>query len=93
MNSQFYDSQTGFSQSYLLGRFVKDAQRTQKIPFFIRENRLNSFRWTESFSVILQISRAPSEPFSENSGDDFQGRAVDLNQFATLSAACSLVET
>src|SRR5918996_1070273 len=61
MNSQFYDSKTGFSQSYLLGRIVRNAQRSQKIPFFIRENRLNTLRWTEPFSVILQISS--SAPF------------------------------
>ena len=62
MNSQFYDRKAVFSQSYLLGRIVRSAQRSKKIPFLIRESRLNSFRWTEPVSVILQISRPTSLP-------------------------------
>src|SRR5919106_2697518 len=62
MNSQFYDPKTPFSQSYLLSRIVRNAERSQKIPVFIRENRVNSFRWAEPVSVILQISRTTSFP-------------------------------
>src|SRR5215475_16481 len=60
MNSQFYYPKTPFSQSYLLSRIVRHAKRSQKIPVFIRENGLNSVRWTEPVSVILQISLAVS---------------------------------
>src|SRR5215813_8941042 len=62
MNSQFYDPTTPFSQSYLLSRIVRNAKRSQKISFFIRENRLNSFRGAEPVSVILQISRTTPLP-------------------------------
>ena len=41
---------------------MRNAKRSQKIPVFIRENRLNSFRRTEPVSVILQIARTPSLP-------------------------------
>jgi hypothetical protein len=58
MNSQFYDGNASFSQSYLLSRIVRNAKGSQKIPFFIRESRLSSFQWTEPFSVDLQISGA-----------------------------------
>src|SRR5215472_1134778 len=51
MNSQFYDPKASFSQSYLLSRIVRNAQRPKKIPFFIRENWLNTLRWSERFSV------------------------------------------
>ena len=60
MNSQFCNDKMGFSQNYLLSRFVRNAQRTKKIPFFIRKNRLNSFRRTKPVSVALQISRDSS---------------------------------
>src|SRR5215510_121241 len=62
MNSQIYDPKAPFSQSYLLSRIVRNAKRSQKIPVFIRENRLNSFRRTEPVSVILQIFRPTSLP-------------------------------
>jgi|SRR5215467_13723988 len=54
MNSQFYDPKASFSQSYLLSRIVRNAQRPKKIPFFIRENWLNTLRWSERFSVNLK---------------------------------------
>src|SRR5574342_1320357 len=56
MTNQFYDCKRGFSQSYLLSRIVRNAQRATKVPFFIREIRFNSLRRTEPVSVILQIS-------------------------------------
>src|SRR6266536_323273 len=52
----------GFSQSYLLSRIVRNAQRSTKVPFFIREIGVNTLRWPKSFSVILQIT-GPT-PFS-----------------------------
>ena len=55
MESQFYERKPGFSQSYVLGRIVRNAQRPTTVPFFIREIGLNPLRWTEPFSVILQI--------------------------------------
>lgn len=56
MKSQVCERKLGFSQSYLLGRIVRNAQRPTKVPFFIREIRFNSLRWTEPLSVILQIA-------------------------------------
>lgn len=56
MERQIYDCRLGFSQSYLLSRIVRNGQRPTKVPFFIREIRFNSLRWTEPVSVILQIS-------------------------------------
>jgi len=78
MNSQFYDSKTAFSQSYLLGRIVRNAQRAQKIPFFVRENGLNTLWWTEPFSIILQISRSeifPSPLRGEGEDEGFSEEA------------------
>ena len=73
MNSQFYDPKASFSQSYLLSRIVRNAQRPKKIPFFIRENWLNTLRWSERFSVNLQISGAP---FSFSLEGEGQGEGV-----------------
>src|SRR5713226_1021799 len=68
MESQFYERKAGFSQSYLLSRIVRNAQRPTKVPFFIREIRFNPLRWTEPFSVILQIAgpaRVPTSRYLE----------------------------
>src|SRR6266498_982395 len=62
MERAFYDGTRGFSQSYLLSRIVRNAQRSTKVPFFIREIGVNTLRWPKSFSVILQIT-GPA-PFS-----------------------------
>src|SRR6266498_3932420 len=62
MERAFYDGTRGFSQSYLLSRIVRNAQRFTKVPFFIREIGVNTLRWPKSFSVILQIT-GPA-PFS-----------------------------
>src|SRR5919198_513232 len=56
MKRRIYECKPGFSQSYLLGRIVRNAQRPAKVPFFIREIRFNSLRWTKPLSVVLQIA-------------------------------------
>ena len=61
MNSVFFNGKIPFSQTHHLGALVRNAQRTQKIPFFIRENRSNTVWRTEPFSPVLQIF--PSEVF------------------------------
>jgi hypothetical protein len=63
MANWFYDRKRVFSQSYLLGRFVRNAQRPSKVPFFIGKNGLNLAWWIGPFSFDLQISSAPF-PFS-----------------------------
>lgn len=74
MERRLDDCKRGFSQSYL-GRIVRNAQRPTKIPFFVREARLNPLWWPEPFSVNLQISgsrhffqlyvRWPDYPYKE----------------------------
>src|SRR6058998_3586086 len=54
MNSVFRRCEWVFSQTYLLGRVVKYAQRTQEILFHLRKKRLDSLRRAESVSGILQ---------------------------------------
>src|SRR5947208_16988179 len=54
MNSVFRRCEWVFSQTYLLGRVVKYAQRTQEILFHLRKKRLDSLRRGESVSGILQ---------------------------------------
>src|SRR3972149_4067258 len=70
MTNRFYDCKRGFSQSYLLGRIVRNAQRSTKVPFFIREIRFNSLRWIEPFAVILQICRRSVSFSLEGEGQD-----------------------
>ena len=65
MIDPFSESKWAPSKSYLYGRSLRNAQRTQKVSFFIRENWSNTLRSAEHFSVILQISSAP--PFSLSS--------------------------
>ena len=60
MNTLFHDGKMGFSQAHHLGAFVKYAQGTTKIPFFVRENGLNPLWWPEPFLVISQICRDSS---------------------------------
>ena len=57
MNLGIYACKSAFSQTYQFDMFVRSAKRASKIPFSLRENRFNTFWWTESFSPILQISR------------------------------------
>src|SRR3972149_9106662 len=70
MKRQFYERKPGFSQSYLLGRFVRNVQRPTKVPFFIREIGINPLRWTEPFSVILRICRRSVSFSLEGEGQD-----------------------
>ncbi len=55
MGTGFYEGKRGFSQTYLLSRIVRNAQRPSEIPFFIREIEFNTLRWLKPFSVVLQI--------------------------------------
>ncbi len=55
MNKPFTLDKSWVAQSYLFGRFVQDAKRLTKIPFFIRENGPDSLWLTLLFAVILQI--------------------------------------
>src|SRR5713226_7325737 len=55
MNRAFYRQKKRFSQSYPMGRIVRNAQRTQKISFFLRKNRAYAIWRTQPFSVVLQI--------------------------------------
>ena len=57
MNKPFTLDKSGIAQSYHFGRFVQDAKKPTKIPFFTREIRPNTLRWSEFRSVNLQISR------------------------------------
>src|SRR3972149_2698775 len=73
MKRQFYERKPGFSQSYLLGRFVRNVQRPTKVPFFIREIGINPLRWTEPLSVILQLCRRSVSFSLEGEGQDEGG--------------------
>src|SRR5438094_8271933 len=64
MNSVFRRCEWVFSQTYLLGRVVKYAQRTQEILFHLRKKRLDSLRRAESVSGILQEFANSSLPAS-----------------------------
>jgi len=57
MNKPFTLDKSGIAQSYHFGRFVQDAKKPTKIPFFTREIRPNTLRWSKFRSVNLQISR------------------------------------
>ena len=57
MNKPFTLDKSRVAQSYLFGRFVQDAKKPTKIPFFTREIRPNTLRWSEFRSVNLQTSR------------------------------------
>ncbi len=80
MKRQFYDCETGFSQSYLLGRIVRNAKRSEKIPFFIRETGLNPLWWTEPFfsrfANLLEVI-VPS-PLGEKVKDEGQSARATL---------------
>jgi hypothetical protein len=82
-------------KAHLLSRFVRNAQRTQKISFFIRENRLNSFRRPKPVSVVLQISTDPSLTFRLTLGHVILTETKDLDNLieaiATLFNGFSLV--
>jgi hypothetical protein len=74
MKSQIYERKPGFSQSYLLSRIVRNAQRPTKVPFFILENRSNTLGWPKPWSVILQISQSqglPSPLWGEGQDEGF----------------------
>src|SRR5882672_7896813 len=65
MIDPFSEGKWAPSKSYLYGRSLRNAQRTQKVSFFSRENWSDTLWSAEHFSVILQISSAP--PFSLSS--------------------------
>src|SRR6516225_2658190 len=54
MNSVFLEYNWGVSQSYLLGRVVKCAQRSQKIHFRLRKKRPDSLWRPQPLSHVLQ---------------------------------------
>ncbi len=91
MNKPFTLDKSGIAQSYHFGRFVQDAKRPTKIPFFTREIRPNTLWWSEFRSVNLQISR----PFGFYQGSQLReilhhlkghvgDLASDLSEIATL---------
>src|SRR5262249_37535831 len=52
----FYERNRSSSQTHRFGAFVRHAQRSKKVLFFIREDGFDTLRWIEPFSVVLQIS-------------------------------------
>src|SRR5262245_45225883 len=52
----FYERNRSFSQTHRFGAFVRHAQRSKKVLFFIREDGFDTLRLIEPFSVVLQIS-------------------------------------
>ncbi len=70
MNVEIYECKTASSQTYQFVMFVRNAKRVAKVPFSIREIGCNSFRWTEPFSVILQICPLSVSFSLEGEGQD-----------------------
>ncbi len=84
MNKPFTLDKSGIAQSYHFGRFVQDAKRPTKIPFFIRENGPDSLWLTLLFAVILQIAWPAASLAPWGVGPNAKAKAADLNQFAIV---------
>ncbi len=84
MNKPFTLDKPGIAQSYLFGRFVQDAKRPTKIPFFIRDNGPDSLWLTLLLAVILQIGWPAASLAPWGVRPNAKAKAADLNQFAIV---------
>jgi len=84
MNKPFTLDKSGIAQSYHFGRFVQDAKRLTKLPFFIRENGPDSLWLTLHLADILQIAWPAASLAPWGVGPNAKAKAGDWNQFAIV---------
>src|SRR5579864_5441444 len=86
MNSALNQCNGDFSQTYLLGSFVRNAQRSAKIRFQLRKKRLDSL-WRPQL-VSLLLSRICNTPFFAADGCLARIRSPRVPPSRSFSVPC-----